>query len=90
MNPGCELFELRLLFTILSLVLRNMFYRGAAIKHLFVSDPTRVCDITRIPCNAVSPDRGCRLNPTLKPVFQSAERLRNGNETAKLLKIIKY
>jgi hypothetical protein len=52
-NPGCELVELRLLFTILLLVFRNMFYRGAAIYHLFVSDQTRVCDITRIPCNAL-------------------------------------
>jgi hypothetical protein len=23
-----------------------MFYRGAAIHHLFISDPTRVCDVT--------------------------------------------
>jgi hypothetical protein len=26
-----------------------------------------------IPCNAVPPDRGCLINPTLKPVFRSAE-----------------
>jgi hypothetical protein len=51
----------------------NMFYRGAAIHHLFVPDPTRVGDVTRIPCNAVPPDCGCRVNPTLKPVFRSAE-----------------
>jgi hypothetical protein len=31
---------------ILPLVLRNMFYRGADIHHLFVSDQTRVGDIT--------------------------------------------
>jgi hypothetical protein len=66
------LVELRLHFTILLLVLRNMFYRGAAI-HLFVSDPTRVGDVTRILCNAVPPDRGGWINPTLKPVFRSAE-----------------
>jgi hypothetical protein len=69
-----------------------MFYRGAAIHHLFVSDPTRVGDITRIPCNAVPPDCGCRVNPMLKPVFRSAEtgeaeRLR---ERQNLLKITKY
>jgi hypothetical protein len=40
---------------------------------LFVSDPTRVGDVTRIPCNAVPPDRGCPVNPMLKPVFRSAE-----------------
>jgi hypothetical protein len=73
MNPGCELVELRLLFTILPLVLRNMFHRGAAIHHLSVSDPTRVGDVTHIPCNAVPPDRGCPVNPTLKPVFWLAE-----------------
>jgi hypothetical protein len=32
-----------------------------------------VGDVTRIPCNAVPPDRDCRVNPTLKPVFRSAE-----------------
>jgi hypothetical protein len=48
---------------ILPLVLRNMFYRGAAIHHLFISDSTRVGDVTRIPYNAVPPDRGCRVNP---------------------------
>jgi hypothetical protein len=42
-----------------------MFYCGSII--LFVSDPTQVGDITRIPYNAVPP------NPTLKPVFRSAE-----------------
>jgi hypothetical protein len=73
MNLGRELVELRLLITILPLVSRNMFYRGAAIHHLFVSDPTRVGDVTRISCNAVPPDRGCRVNPTLKPVFRLAE-----------------
>jgi hypothetical protein len=72
-NPGCELVELRL-FTILPLVLRNMFYRGAAIYHLFVSDPTRVGDDTHIPCNAVPPDRGCLVNPTLKPDRQNRGR----------------
>jgi hypothetical protein len=46
---------------------------------------------SHILCNAVSPDRGCRVNPTLKPVFQSAEtgeaeRLQNGNETANFCK----
>jgi hypothetical protein len=81
MNPRWELVELRLLFTILPLVLRNMFYSGSAFHHLFVSDPTRVGDVTRIPCNEVPPDRGCLVNPTLKPVFRSAvmgeaERLR--------------
>jgi hypothetical protein len=45
--------------TILPLVIRHMYYRGAAIHHLFLSDPTRVGDVTRIPCNAVPPDRGC-------------------------------
>jgi hypothetical protein len=40
---------------------------------LFVSD--RVGDVTRIPCNAVPPDRGCRVNPTLKPAFRSATAL---------------
>jgi hypothetical protein len=55
------------------LVLQNIFYFGAAIHHLFVSDPTWVGDVTRIPCNAVPLDRGCWVNPTLKPVFWSAE-----------------
>jgi hypothetical protein len=59
---------------ILPLVLRNMFYRVAVINHLFISDPTQVCDVTRIPCNAVPPDHCCQeVNPTLKPVFRSAE-----------------
>jgi hypothetical protein len=47
MNSGCELVELRLLF---------MFYRGAAIHHLFILDSTRVGDITCFPCNAVPPN----------------------------------
>jgi hypothetical protein len=50
-----------------------MFYRGAVIHHLFVSDPTRVGDVMRIPFNAMPPDHGCRVNRTLKPVFRSAE-----------------
>jgi hypothetical protein len=51
-----------------------VFYRGAAIYHLSVLDPTRVGDVTRISCDAaVPPDRGCRVNPTLKQVFRSAE-----------------
>jgi hypothetical protein len=44
-----------------------MFYRGADIHHLFVSDQTRVGDVTHIPCNAVPPDRGCWVHLTLKP-----------------------
>jgi hypothetical protein len=45
----------------------------------------------RIPCNAVPPDRGCWVKPTLKPVFQLVETGRqsdngNGNEMAKFAK----
>jgi hypothetical protein len=47
-----------------------MFYHGAAIYHLFISDLTRVDDVTRI--HAVPPDHGCQVNPTLKPIFRSA------------------
>jgi hypothetical protein len=51
-----------------------MFYRGVLPSIiLFVSDPTRVGDVTRILDNAVPPDHGCQVNPTLKPVFRSAE-----------------
>jgi hypothetical protein len=52
----------------------NMFYRGAAIHHLFVSDRTRVGDVMRIPCNAVPPDRGWRVNPKSKPVSDRQKR----------------
>jgi hypothetical protein len=44
----------------------NMFYRDTDIHHLLISDQT-------IPCNAAPPDRGCLVNPKLKPVFRSAE-----------------
>jgi hypothetical protein len=47
----------------------NMFYRVAAIHHLLFSDPTRVGDVTRIPCNAVPPDRGCRVNSYFETSF---------------------
>jgi hypothetical protein len=80
-NPGCELVELRLLFTILPLVLRNMFYRGTTIHHFvrFGSDSSRWHHAHSV--YAVPPDR--------VSVFRSAEtgeaeRLyENGNETAK-------
>jgi hypothetical protein len=62
-NTGYELVELRLLFTILPLVLRNMFYRGAAIHHFVTS--RAFCVMQCLPIF-------CRVNPTLNP-FRSAE-----------------
>jgi hypothetical protein len=61
-----------LLFMILPLV-KTCFI--VALTHpsfvRFGSDLSRWCHA--IPCNAVPPDRGCLVNPMLKPVFRSAE-----------------
>jgi hypothetical protein len=71
---------------------------GAAIHHLFISDPTRVGMTSRRAFRVMQclPDHGWWVNTTLKPVFRSAEAgerqndYEKGKETAKFTKIIKY
>jgi hypothetical protein len=60
----------------------NMQWWSCLRNNFIVALPFIICsfrirlessDVTRIQCNAVPPDRVCRVNPTLKPVFRSAE-----------------
>jgi hypothetical protein len=68
----------------LSILMRNVEAR--APRPIFATDWKSIDHrpwvgvVMRIPCNLVPPDRGCQINPTLKPVIRSedtgeAERL---------------
>jgi hypothetical protein len=61
---------------------KNLFYRGAAIHHMSISDQTR---ITHIPCNAVPPTICC---PWLNQSFDRQNRGRHAQllqqETGKI------